>query len=62
MELIFAQELKREECLIITKEEGTAILHGPNFNPYSPDAWSVWRMGIFETLYIFDNTKFGLTP
>lgn len=62
MEPMLAQELKREECLIITEEEGTATLPGPNFNPYSPDAWSVWHMGIFETLYIFDNIKFGLIP
>jgi len=59
---ITAQELRREECLIYTDEEGVTTLPGANFNPYSPDTWSVWYTGIFETLYIFDNIKFGLIP
>lgn len=57
-----AQELKREECLIYTDEEGVTTLPGANFNPYCPDTWSVWYTGIFETLYIFDNINFGLIP
>jgi len=59
---VTAQELKREESLIYTDEEGITILPGALFNPYSPDVSAVWYTGIFETLYIFDNVGFGLIP
>lgn len=59
---VFAQELKREECLIYTEEEGITVLPGKFFNPLSPDVQSVWYNGIFETLYIFDPVNFALIP
>jgi len=59
---ITAQELKREESLVYTEEEGITMLPGAIFNPFSPDVSAVWYTGIFETLYIFDNVGFGLIP
>lgn len=62
VQTVNAQELKREECLIYTEEEGITVLPGKFFNPFSPDIQAVWYTGIFETLYIFDPVNFGFIP
>jgi len=60
--VVNAQELKREESLILTDEEGVSVLPGRLFNPYSPDVNTDYFIGVFETLYIFDSVNFGLIP
>jgi len=56
------EKITREESLIYTEEVGSATIPTRMFNPYSPESDSVWYIGIFETLYIFDNVRFGLIP